>query len=74
MWKQKSRIQWLREGDKNSSFFHKSMIQRQQHNHIFSLKDPIGNRVVQHQDMEALLVNHFSDILMEPDHNKMEAI
>ena len=62
-WKQKSPIQWLREGDKNTNFFHKAMIERRQHNRIFSLKDLGGNRLVQHNDMEALLVIHFSHIL-----------
>ena len=50
LWKQKSRIQWLREGERNT-FFHKTMIQRHQHNRFFSLKDQNGNCVVEHDDM-----------------------
>lgn len=26
LWKQKSRIQWIKEGEKNTTFFHRSMI------------------------------------------------
>ena len=43
LWKQKSRIQWLKEGERNTSFFHKKMIQQREHKIIFSLKDQNGN-------------------------------
>eukprot|EP00253_Pinus_taeda_P006797 PITA_06797 len=56
LWKQKSRVQWLWEGERNTCFFHKSMIQHRQHNRIFSLIDPGGNSLVQYEDMEAWLI------------------
>ena len=33
-WKQKSRIQWLNEGDKNTAFFHAATLQRRRYNRI----------------------------------------
>ena len=36
-YKQKSRIQWIREGDSNTNFFHKSVAARQSRNTISCL-------------------------------------
>ncbi|GAV86914.1 Exo_endo_phos domain-containing protein, partial [Cephalotus follicularis] len=37
--KQKSRIQWLKEGDSNSAFFHRVVKMRQSRNHIVRIRD-----------------------------------
>jgi len=74
LWKQKSRVQWLKEGEKYTKFFHKSLIQRRQHNRILSLKDANGNQIYQHTKMEALLVNHFKDMLRKPNFGREEVI
>ncbi|KAJ6901054.1 hypothetical protein NC652_026984 [Populus alba x Populus x berolinensis] len=37
--KQRSRIQWLQLGDKNTAFFHKSLLHRQTRNRIHMLQD-----------------------------------
>ena len=34
LWKQKSRIKWLKEGEINTKLFHRSTIQRRMHNRI----------------------------------------
>lgn len=36
---QKSREVWLKEGDKNSKFFHMSLMMRRRRNNIFAIKD-----------------------------------
>ncbi|XP_059075246.1 uncharacterized protein LOC131875205 [Cryptomeria japonica] len=38
-WKQRSRIQWLKEGDINFAFFHRSACIHKRRNHIKSIKD-----------------------------------
>lgn len=38
MWHKKSRIQWLKEGDQNTKFFHKMASIRRSINHIHSLR------------------------------------
>ena len=39
LWWQKSRIKWLREGEKNTKLFHHSVIQSRFQNKIYSLKN-----------------------------------
>lgn len=52
MWCQKSRVQWLREGDQNTNFFHKMASVRRAINGIQSLQ--IGGVCVWVKDAEYL--------------------
>lgn len=42
LWKQKLRVNWLREGERNTKIFHQAMIQQRQKNRIFSIKNEEG--------------------------------
>jgi hypothetical protein len=50
LWKQKSRISWLKEGECNTSFFHHSTIQHRMHNKISCLKkqSPLSEYNIHH--------------------------
>jgi hypothetical protein len=48
MWRQKSRVQWLNEGEKNTKFIHQSMIHRLIINCIMKLEDSQGNTLLNH--------------------------
>ena len=50
------------------------MLQRRQHNRIFSLKATNRERLIKHEDMERELVTHFKDLLTEPLPNLQAAI
>ena len=39
MWQKRSRIQWLKNGDRNTRFFHGSATQRKRQNFIKGLRD-----------------------------------
>eukprot|EP00253_Pinus_taeda_P016325 PITA_16325 len=45
LWRQKSRIRWLKEGEKNTKFFHRSTIQRRMHNNIAFINNRQGERL-----------------------------
>ena len=42
LWASKSRINWMIQGDRNTSFFHVSALARRRRNHIASVKDERG--------------------------------
>eukprot|EP00253_Pinus_taeda_P017458 PITA_17458 len=64
-WKQKSRVQWLKEGERNTKFFHRSTIANRTHNRISSIKNEDGQIQQTHEEIEAVLVKHFSGIAQE---------
>jgi exonuclease III len=74
LWKQKSRIRWLKEGDRNTKFFHRTTIQRRHTNRITSLISANGEPLHSHEDMEAALVGHYQNLLTEPIPDRHEAI
>eukprot|EP00253_Pinus_taeda_P002372 PITA_02372 len=74
LWQQKSRIKWLREGERNTKFFHQAMIKHRQRNRILSIKDKNGNRVVEQAEIEQVLIDHHKGILSEPQADRMRAI
>ena len=41
-WGQKARVRWLKEGDKNTNYFHASVVERRRRNNISSLKKGDG--------------------------------
>eukprot|EP00253_Pinus_taeda_P033682 PITA_33682 len=65
-WRQQSRIQWIREGERNTQFFHKSTMAHRAHNRITKIKDSQGIELVSHNDMQSILVQHFCNIAKEP--------
>lgn len=72
IWRQKSQVLWLREGEKNTKFFHRSIIAYRNSNRIFEIKDDRGNTYKGHQDIKQVLVQHFKKIVKEPQVDRMD--
>ena len=64
-WKQKSRVKWLQEGDKNTKFFHSATVSNRLGSKIYNLKLPNGTQVGTRAEVEEGLVNYFKDIMTE---------
>lgn len=58
-WRQRSRQDWLRHGDRNTSFFHNKAKQRRQRNNIESIKDAAGNVYDMEEEIMELFSQHF---------------
>ncbi|KAL5790970.1 hypothetical protein ACOSQ2_005858 [Xanthoceras sorbifolium] len=61
-WKQRSRVDWLLAGDKNSKFFHRRATARKKKNQISSLLDSRGVRRESEQGMSSVVFDYFSDL------------
>ena len=61
--RQKSRIQWLQEGDHNTRFFHSMVATRQHKNSINSLTDSNGNKLVTFADISNEAVTFFQKLI-----------
>eukprot|EP00253_Pinus_taeda_P005642 PITA_05642 len=74
LWRQKSKVRRLREGERNTKFSHKAMIQHRQRNKIFSIKNQEGQHILEHEEIKKVSVNHFKTLLTETQDNRTEAI
>lgn len=74
LWRQKSRIRWLKEEEKNTKFFHRSAIQRRMHHNIAFIKNRQGKGLEVHEDMEKEFKEYFQETLREPPGTKDQAI
>jgi len=73
-WKQKSRVQWLKEGEWNTRFFHRSTIANRTHNRISSILNEYGEVQTTHKNIEAVMVEHCKGITNENNLDKDQHI
>jgi hypothetical protein len=64
MWMQHSRINWLREGDRNTKFFQNKAVWRARKNKIKKLKDDNGIWQENSKVMGQMAINYFKDLFV----------
>lgn len=62
LWRQRSRATWLKDGDRNTKFFHGKANQRKQTNHIKKLKDDDGGWWSGQDNVEKILLHYFGEL------------
>ena len=55
LWLAKSRVEWLTQGDRNTAFFHRSVLSMRQQSAIRCLKDVCGNEVTDQEELGKLI-------------------
>ncbi|XP_061993303.1 uncharacterized protein LOC133711154 [Rosa rugosa] len=79
-WRQRAKVQWLKEGDSNTCFFHLKAANRKRKNVIHGLYDENGVWRDDDKGMEQIVTSYFtqmftaSPIDMEAMHHTLEAI
>jgi cytidylate kinase len=73
MWLQRSRIAWLKEGDRNTKFFHLKAVARARKNRIKRLRDDDDDRITHDmKEIEGLTTSVFkklysADVTVQPE-------
>ncbi|KAL2471166.1 DNAse I-like superfamily protein [Abeliophyllum distichum] len=62
-WRQKSGIKWLREGDKNSKFFHAVVKKNRSKNKISQIRDSEGRLILNEAEIQNSAMAYFQSIL-----------
>lgn len=64
-WKQKSRVNWLIDGDLNTKFFHSSTLVTRSRNSLVGIKDNKGSWLDDMKQIENHVVEHFSRLFSD---------
>ena len=74
MWQQRSQVQWLENGDKNTKFFHGIATQRNRQNFIKGLRDEEGVWQNDEHTFSGLLVGFYEKLFASSNPQNMERI
>lgn len=67
-WSQRSRVKWLKWGDRNSKFFHASTVQRRERNRIVRLRNGENEWIEGRHNIFSHVLDHFQGIYTTEAH------
>ena len=62
LWAMKSRVNWMIQGERNTSFYHALTLIRRKQNQILAIKDAVGEWIYEEAEVKAFIRNGFNDI------------
>ena len=71
-WAQRSRISWMKNGDRNTKFFHSKTTQRRKKNHINGIKNSQGQWVEELEEVVEVASDYFDNLFSAGVANQME--
>jgi hypothetical protein len=74
MWKQRSHIQWLAEGDRNTKFFHRRASNHKQKNKVSRLAKPDGSITEDAAEMGEMTRNFYNNLYESEGVQNMEVV
>ncbi|GMI83381.1 hypothetical protein HRI_002007400 [Hibiscus trionum] len=73
-WEQRARTNWLKNGDMNTTFFHKSASQRRKTNRVQKLYNNQGALIEDEHEMSTVATNYFKDLFHSQGSSSMDTI
>ena len=62
VWKQRSRVEWLREGDQNTRYFHSKATQRRCQNYVYRLKNNSGMWTSTQDQVPPIFIDYYQSL------------
>ncbi|CAN1272874.1 Transposon TX1 uncharacterized 149 kDa protein [Linum perenne] len=73
-WKQKARINWIASGDRNTTFFHRTVNATRKWNFIGDLRDTDGNVLTSEKDKGKLAADYFKHLFATEHDGSQESV
>jgi len=64
LWALKSQINWMIQGDRNTSFYHVSTLVRRKRNQIMAIKDTYGEWIAKENTVQEYIRSRFAGIYL----------